>query len=169
MYLELLILIQIEKSPKHGYEIKKEIQKDLGYLMDVNHNMLYPTLRKFTDEGFVRKHRNEQEGRPNQYIYEITEAGRGKIANLINEFTEKDAKHQIEFMVRVSLFERISQEDRIRILHRRKKDLEELLSDIERRLDEGGDELFRDEVLQYSISQVNGELTWIDKLMHSVT
>lgn len=39
----------------------------------------------------------------------------------------------------------------------------------ERRLDEGGDELFRDEVLQYSISQVNGELTWIDKLMHSVT
>ncbi|OME92068.1 MULTISPECIES: PadR family transcriptional regulator [Paenibacillus] len=169
MYLELLILIQIEKSPKHGYEIKKEIQKDLGYLMDVNHNMLYPTLRKFTDEGFVRKHRNEQEGRPNQYIYEITEAGRGKIAKLINEFTEKDAKHQIEFMVRVSLFERISQEDRIRILHRRKKDLEELLSDIERRLDESGDELFRDEVLQYSISQVNGELTWIDKLMHSVT
>ncbi|MGG4342107.1 PadR family transcriptional regulator [Paenibacillus lautus] len=169
MYLELLILIQIEKSPKHGYEIKKEIQKDLGYLMDVNHNMLYPTLRKFTDEGFVRKHRNEQEGRPNQYIYEITEAGRGKIANLINEFTEKDAKHQIEFMVRVSLFERISKEDRIRILLRRKKDLEDLLSDIERRLDEGGEALFRDEVLQYSISQVKGELTWIEKLIDSVT
>lgn len=70
-------------------KIKKEIQKDLGYLMDVNHNMLYPTLRKFTDEGFVRKHRNEQVGRPNQYVYEITEAGREQIANLINEFTEK--------------------------------------------------------------------------------
>jgi DNA-binding PadR family transcriptional regulator len=167
MYLELLILIQIDKSPKHGYEIKKEIQKDLGYLMDVNHNMLYPTLRKFTDEGFVRKHRNEQVGRPNQYIYEITEAGREKITNLINEFTEKDAKHQIEFMVRVSLFERISKEDRFRILHRRKKDLESLLSEIERRLNEGGDELFRDEVLRYSISQVKEELTWIDKLINS--
>ncbi len=167
MYLELLILIQIDKFPKHGYEIKKEIQKDLGYLMDVNHNMLYPTLRKFTDEGFVRKHRNEQVGRPNQYIYEITEAGREKITNLINEFTEKDAKHQIEFMVRVSLFERISKEDRFRILHRRKKDLEGLLSEIERRLNEGGDELFRDEVLRYSISQVKEELTWIDKLLHS--
>lgn len=46
--------------------------------MDVNHNMLYPTLRKFTEEGFVRKHRNEQEGRPNQYVYEITETGREK-------------------------------------------------------------------------------------------
>ncbi|MGW8821829.1 helix-turn-helix transcriptional regulator [Paenibacillus lautus] len=169
MYLELLILIQIDKSPKHGYEIKKEIQKDLGYLMDVNHNMLYPTLRKFTDEGFVRKHRNEQEGRPNQYVYEITEAGREQIANLINEFTEKDAKHQIEFMVRVSLFDRISKEDRNRILHRRKKDLEELLSDIERRLDEGGDELFRDEVLRYSVSQVQGELAWIDRLVSSLT
>ena len=169
MYLELLILIQIDKSPKHGYEIKKEIQKDLGYWMDVNHNMLYPTLRKFTDEGFVRKHRNEQEGRPNQYVYEITEAGREQIANLINKFTEKDAKHQIEFMVRVSLFDRISKEDRNRILHRRKKDLEALLSDIERRLNEEGDELFRDEVLRYSVSQVQGELAWIDRLVSSLT
>ena len=56
----------------------------------------------------------------------------------------------------------------MRILHRRKKDLEEL-SDIERRRNEGGDELFRDEVLRYSVSQVQGELAWIDRLVDSLT
>jgi DNA-binding PadR family transcriptional regulator len=165
MYIELLILIQIEKGPKHGYEIKKEIQKDLGYLMDVNHNLLYPTLRRFTEEGLISKKRNEQEGRPNQYVYEITEAGKAKIADLINAFTEKDAKHQIEFMIRVSLFHHISQENRLRILNMRKKDLEALFADIKQRQDNCADGMYRSEVLQYSLSQVNGEIMWIEELI----
>ncbi|MGE7056708.1 PadR family transcriptional regulator, partial [Paenibacillus glucanolyticus] len=126
MYIELLILIQIEMAPKHGYEIKKEIQRDLGYLTDVNHNMLYPTLRRFTEQGLITKKINEQDGKPNQFVYEITEAGKTKITDLINAFSEKDAKHQIEFLIRVSLFQRISRDNQLRILNMRKKDLEAL-------------------------------------------
>lgn len=121
MYIELLILIQIEMAPKHGYEIKKEIQRDLGYLTDVNHNMLYPTLRRFTEQGLITKKINEQDGKPNQFVYEITEAGKTKITDLINAFSEKDAKHQIEFLIRVSLFQRISRDNQLRILNMRKK------------------------------------------------
>lgn len=168
MYIDLLILIQIEKGPKHGYEIKKEIEKDLGYLMDVNHNLLYPTLRRFAGEGFVSRKRNEQVGRPDQYVYEITKAGKQKIADLINEFTEKDAKHQIEFMIRVSLFHRISSENRLRILRMRRKDLEALLAAIEKRFDPHADDTYRSEVLGYSISQVKGEMMWIDELIRKI-
>ncbi|WP_145136476.1 PadR family transcriptional regulator [Paenibacillus sp. Y412MC10] len=166
MYIDLLILIQIEKSPKHGYEIKKEIQKDLGYLMDVNHNLLYPALRRFTSEGAIIRKRNEQEGRPSQYVYEITDVGRAKIAELINAFTEKDAKHEIEFMIRVSLFDRISRENRLRILDMRKKDLESLLAGIQQR-QEGSvaHDMFLNEVLQQTISRVVGEIRWIDELI----
>ena len=166
MYIDLLILIQIEKSPKHGYEIKKEIQKDLGYLMDVNHNLLYPALRRFTSEGAIIRKRHEQEGRPSQYVYEITDVGRAKIAELINAFTEKDAKHEIEFMIRVSLFDRISRENRLRILDMRKKDLESLLAGIQQR-QEGSvaNDMFLNEVLQQTISRVVGEIRWIDELI----
>ncbi|MCQ6563784.1 PadR family transcriptional regulator [Paenibacillus mendelii] len=165
MYIDLLILLQIEKAPKHGYEIKKEIQKELGYMMDVNHNLLYPTLRRFTEEGVITKKKNEQEGKPNQYVYEITEAGEKKIVNLINEFTEKDAKHQIDFMIRVSLFDHISQHSRLRILNMRKIDLEGLLVDIEKRQENCANDIYRREVLQYSMSQARGELIWIDELI----
>jgi len=170
MYIDLLILIQIEKSPKHGYEIKKEIQKDLGHLVDVNHNLLYPALRRFTNEGVIVRGRNEQESRPNQYVYELTDAGKAKIVELINAFTEKDARHDIEFMIRVSLFHRISRENRLRILHRRKKDLESLLAGIERRQygdEEGARErgTFRAEVLRYSASRTSSEIRWIDELI----
>lgn len=166
MYIDLLILTQIEKSPKHGYEIKKEIQKDLGFMMDVNHNLLYPALRRFADEGAIIRKRNEGDGKPTQYVYEITEAGRAKIAELINEFTEKDAKHDIEFMIRVSLFHRIPRESRLRILRMRQQDLESLLSAIERRQNEGAEEReYRREVLEHAVSRVRTEIAWIRELM----
>lgn len=166
MYIELLILIQIEMAPKHGYEIKKEIQRDLGYLTDVNHNMLYPTLRRFTEQGLITKKINKQDGKPNQFVYEITAAGKTKIMDLINAFSEKDAKHQIEFLIRVSLFKRISQENQLRILNMRKKDLEALWADLKKREGKHVDDLYRNEVLRVSISQVRGEMLWIDELIH---
>lgn len=165
MYIELLILIQIEMAPKHGYEIKKEIQRDLGYLTDVNHNMLYPTLRRFTEQGMITKKINEQDGKPNQFVYEITEAGKTKITDLINAFSEKDAKHQIEFLIRVSLFQRISRDNQLRILNMRKKDLEALWEDLRKREGKHVDDWYRNEVLQVSMSQVKGEMLWIDELI----
>ncbi|MCM3782491.1 PadR family transcriptional regulator [Neobacillus mesonae] len=164
MYIELLILIQIEESPKHGYEIKKEIQKDLGYLTDVNNNMLYPTLRKFTEEGLVTKKMNEQSGRPTQYIYEITDHGKRKITELVNEFTEKDAKHHLEFLIRVSLFRYMSPDNRLLILNMRVKDLENLLSNLEQRHGQHTCDFYRNEVLQLSISKVRSEIDWINQL-----
>lgn len=168
MYIELLILMQIEESPKYGYEIKKEIQNDLGYLTDVNHNMLYPTLRRFTEQGFVTKKINEQNGRPNQYIYEITDAGRRKITDLIHAFSDKESKHQIEFLIRVSLFQRISKENQLRILNMRKKDLELLDTELIKWQKKHTDDTYRYEVLQLSIDQVRGEMSWIHKLIHKV-
>ncbi|WP_454191361.1 PadR family transcriptional regulator [Paenibacillus sp. Marseille-Q7038] len=165
MYIELLILMQIEESPKYGYEIKKEIQNDLGYLTDVNHNMLYPTLRRFTEQGFVTKKINEQNGRPNQYVYEITDSGRSKITDLINAFSDKESKHQIEFLIRVSLFQRISKENQLRILNMRKKDLELLEADLTKWQKKHVRDMYRYEVLQLSIAQVRGEMEWIRELL----
>lgn len=168
MYIELLILIQIEDSPKHGYEIKKEIQKDLGYLTDVNNNMLYPALRKFTEEGLVTKRINEQSGGPTQYIYEITENGKRRITELVNAFTERDARHHSEFLIRVSLFRYISQDKRLRILNMRMKDLEQLLLNLEERLEQPNIDHYRDQVLKVSISKLKTEMSWINNLIETV-
>ena len=169
MYIELLILMQIEQSPKHGYEIKKEIERDLGYLTDVNHNMLYPTLRRFTEQGFVTKQVNEQAGRPNQVVYEITESGKKEIKAFIRRLSEKDARHQIEFLIKVSLFERIPTEDQLRILKRRQMDLESLCENLMNRQDiHTQDDWYKKEVLELSIHQIKQELEWIQKLIDKV-
>lgn len=165
MYIELLILIKIEMGPKYGYEIKKEIEKDLGYLIDVNHNALYPALRRFTAEGLVTKQLNEQLDRPNQYIYQITELGRSRITELTSEFSEKEASNKIEFMIRVYLFSRISATQRMRILTRRSAVLRSGYIDLEqRKLRDCSDE-YEKEVLEQSMQQIKHELDWIEKLI----
>lgn len=44
MYVDILLLAELTTGPKHGYEIKKNVQNRLGENFELNHNTLYPTL-----------------------------------------------------------------------------------------------------------------------------
>lgn len=62
MYVDILLLAELTTGPKHGYEIKKNIQNRLGNNFELNHNMLYPTLRRFENMGAIMKmYRNKSE------------------------------------------------------------------------------------------------------------
>ena len=47
MYVDILLLAELTTGPKHGYEIKKNVQNRLGENFELNHNTLYPALRRF--------------------------------------------------------------------------------------------------------------------------
>lgn len=71
-------------------------------------------------------------------------------------------------MIRVSLFRYISPDNRLRILTMRMKDLEQLLSDLEERLEPHNIDCYREEVLRLSIFKLKAEQDWIHKLMEKV-
>jgi DNA-binding PadR family transcriptional regulator len=165
MYIDLLILGQIEQAPKYGYEIKKNIQKDLGHLIDVNHNLLYPALRRFTQMGAVIKKINEQEGKPHQNVYYITDTGKSMLSDLIKDFTANEAKNDVEFLIRVSFFNRIEAEERMRILNLRKDYLSDLMNkDVIKDPYQGEDSFYMNQVLAFTRSHLKKELEWIEEL-----
>lgn len=49
VFAEILILGQLLSGPKHGYEIKKDVQETLGEAFEINNNLLYPALRRFLE------------------------------------------------------------------------------------------------------------------------
>ena len=75
MYVDILLLAELTSGPKYGYEIKKNIQNRLGENFELNHNMLYPSLRRFENMGAITKKVHTQVGKPNRNMYEITETG----------------------------------------------------------------------------------------------
>lgn len=165
MYVDILLLAELTTGPKHGYEIKKNIQNRLGENFELNHNMLYPTLRRFENMGAIRKKIHKQVGKPNRNMYDITETGEEIFYEMLREFPKKIATNNTEFLVRIALFEKLDYEARKEILTTRQNVLQEQLTAIQS-LDVVSP--FITEVVEFTKSRIEHELNWIISLMKKI-
>ncbi|MDF9557560.1 PadR family transcriptional regulator [Bacillus tropicus] len=165
MYVDILLLAELTSGPKYGYEIKKNIQNRLGENFELNHNMLYPSLRRFENMGVITKKVHTQVGKPNRNMYDITETGEEIFSEMLREFPEKLATNNIEFLVRIALFEKLDYEARKEILTIRQDILNKQLTAIQS-LDASSS--FITEVIEFSKSRIEHELLWITSLMKKI-
>ncbi len=68
MYSEILILAMLRPGPRHGYEIKKDIDRALGGMVTLNNKTLYLALKHFEELGAVTRQVIPQEGKPNRHL-----------------------------------------------------------------------------------------------------
>jgi DNA-binding PadR family transcriptional regulator len=82
---ELLFLGLLAEGPKHGYEIKLQLEEDLGPNVGLQKiKSIYYPLQKMESEGLIEKEVGRREGRfPEKYVYRITSKGRKKFEELI--------------------------------------------------------------------------------------
>ncbi|AIY77065.1 PadR family transcriptional regulator [Bacillus anthracis] len=165
MYVDILLLAELTSGPKYGYEIKKNIQNRLGENFELNHNMLYPSLRRFEHMGAITKKVHTQVGKPNRNMYDITETGEEIFSEMLREFPEKLATNNIEFLVRIALFEKLDYEARKEVLTIRQDILNKQLTAIQS-LDASS--FFITEVIAFSKSRIEHELLWITSLMKKI-
>lgn len=105
MYSEILILAMLQQGPRHGYEIKKDIDRALGGMVVLNNKTLYLVLKRFEEKGAVTRQVIQQEGKPNRHLYELTEHGIEVLQALLRDFGEDAAGNDSEFFTRVSFFD----------------------------------------------------------------
>ncbi|PFD87554.1 PadR family transcriptional regulator [Bacillus anthracis] len=165
MYVDILLLAELTSGPKYGYEIKKNIQNRLGENFELNHNMLYPSLRRFENMGAITKKVHTQVGKPNRNMFDITETGEEIFSEMLREFPEKLATNNIEFLVRIALFEKLDYEARKEVLTIRQDILNKQLTAIQS-LDASS--FFITEVIEFSKSRIEHELLWITSLMKKI-
>ena len=68
MYSEILILAMLRQGPRHGYEIKKDLDRALGGMVTLNNKTLYLALKHFEEIGAVTRQVIPQEGKPNRHL-----------------------------------------------------------------------------------------------------
>jgi DNA-binding PadR family transcriptional regulator len=73
--VRLAVLSMINESPKHGYQLMKELTLRLGSLHRVGSGTVYPVLKQLEHDGLVRF--QMKEGRK---IYSLTKSGRKLLA-----------------------------------------------------------------------------------------
>ena len=83
---EFLFLGLLAEGPKHGYEIKLQLEEDLSPNIGLQIKSIYYPLQKMESSGLIEKEMGRREGRfPEKYVYRITPKGRKKFDELIEQ------------------------------------------------------------------------------------
>ena len=116
MYFDILMLRVLRDQPRHGYEIKKQVERILGG-RSINNNVLYPALRRFEEQGAIERAAAEADpGRPPRNVYRLTDTGHDLFQSMIRDADPALLADDNEFQLRVSFFADVPPEDRLRII-----------------------------------------------------
>lgn len=74
--LDLLILRTLRGSPRHGYQIAREIKESSGEVLQVEEGALYPALHRLEAKGWVEASWGRSENKRRAKFYELTADGR---------------------------------------------------------------------------------------------
>lgn len=82
---EIILLGLLKESPKHGYEIKKQIKKILPLFAGIDFKSIYYPLNLLKEKGLIIKHTDKQGKRPERFVYELTSKGKVRFNKLLSE------------------------------------------------------------------------------------
>ena len=85
--LDALVLSIVSDESTYGYKITQDVRA----VMDVSESTLYPVLRRLQKDGCLAVHDEAFNGRNRRY-YQITPAGRARLAEFTAEWEAYTAK-----------------------------------------------------------------------------
>jgi DNA-binding PadR family transcriptional regulator len=160
---DLILLATLLPGPKHGYQLKQEAGAVLG--QDVLHNnLVYPLLRRFVHEGWVRKKTVPGERGQERHQYTLTPLGRETLIKKLSEYDEADAKSFEGFLTRVGLFHLLAPEARTKILEGRELRLRKVIDHLAGIQQRFSLETFGRESTHFLQKRSETELKWIQHL-----
>lgn len=160
--VDLIILASLADGPKHGYALKKQAGLAFNH-SELHNNLVYPLLRRFTSQGWVKRKSAPGERGQTRQQYALTGAGRRALLERLNTFAEREAQSGEEFLLRVGLLELLEPADRERILDVRRQVLARREQHFAQ-LQQAELGLYGGEVVTFLRQHVKDELAWLRRL-----
>ena len=79
--IKFYTILLLNESPKHGYELMKELEEKLG--RKVSTSQVYPFLQTLEKNGLIKI---EKKGRREKKIYSLTREGRHFVDSILSRF-----------------------------------------------------------------------------------
>jgi len=136
---EFLFLGLLAEGPKHGYEIKRQIEKELIPTIGLQIKSIYYPLQKMEEEGLIDKVVGQKGRFPARNIYRITPKGKKKFEELISSSFISVERPYFQMDLSLYFLPLVDQnlakrrlKTRVAILKRIRKDLLELKNNLSR-------------------------------------
>ena len=156
-------------SERHGYEIKKQVERILGG-RSINNNVLYPALRRFEDQGAIQRVAAQADpGRPPRNVYRLTDTGHDLLQSMIRDADPALLADDNEFQTRVAFFADLDIEDRLRTLRVRRQIVEDHLAHLGTLRPDTEEFPWGLRVMDFTVERFRQELRWLGELAAAAT
>ncbi|MUL35055.1 PadR family transcriptional regulator [Gloeocapsopsis dulcis] len=95
-----------------GYDIKKEIEQSVNYFWHESYGQIYPILKRLVAEGLATKSVEEQAGKPDRYVYTLTERGKEELRQWLTQPADNPVE-RIEILLKLIFGRHVSVADNI--------------------------------------------------------
>lgn len=98
--LKFALLGLLAHDPKHGYDLKNELEQALGGHWEINFGQIYTTLGRMDRDGLIQVVEEDQDGRGKK-TYQITPEGRKELSAWLAKSVEKPRQLRDEFYIKM--------------------------------------------------------------------
>jgi DNA-binding PadR family transcriptional regulator len=98
--LKFALLGLLTHDPKHGYDLKNELEQALGGHWEINFGQIYTTLARMERDGLVEMVAEDRDGRGKK-TYRLTDPGRKELTAWLEEPVEKPRQLRDEFFIKM--------------------------------------------------------------------
>lgn len=126
MSLKHALLGILSYEPMTGYEVKQFFDSSVQHFWNAELSQIYPTLKTLEESGFVLKHVEVQENRPNRKVYEITDTGREEFLRWVRE-AQFPADLRDPFLIKIFFGTEVPIEDVLILLRRQMEEQQKIL------------------------------------------
>ena len=164
-----MMLRVLADGPRHGYEIKKRVERILGG-RSINNNVLYPALRRFEEQGAIERVAAEADpGRPPRNVYRLTDAGHDQLQAMIRDTDPTLLADENEFQTRVAFFADLDPADRLAIIAVRRAVIDEMTAHLTSLRPDAVGFGWGLRVLDFTLDRFRHERAWLDALQTAAT
>jgi DNA-binding PadR family transcriptional regulator len=125
--LKHALLGLLSYQPMTGYELKQYFDSTVQHFWNAELSQIYPTLKSIEEHGWVEKHVEVQDTRPNRKVYEITQSGRDEFLRWVRE-PLPPADLRDPFLIKVFFGTEIPVEDVLVLLRRQMEEQQKVLA-----------------------------------------
>jgi DNA-binding PadR family transcriptional regulator len=88
-------------APMSGYAIKQLFEQSIGYFWQESYGQIYPLLKQLAAEGLVQATTEHHSGRPDRYVYALTDAGWAELRIWVAAPVEEYGRPRSELLLKL--------------------------------------------------------------------
>lgn len=177
MSVQIIILGLLSEKPRHGYELRQEVERRLfATYVNLSGGSLYYNLGQLEQAGHIEKTRVEQKGRyPVRQVYQITPEGqdylRSRVRDLLFDTEERSRVFSLDSLNIALVFSHLLDESELREALQTHLELtRKRLAWVAKQTDVWADRatLPQAQIIAHGLAYLKGEIHWLEEFLAAI-